>query len=103
MDFAVPVDHRVRIKNEMIDKYLDLAREQEKTVKHDGDGDTNYSWNNPHRLERKTGAIGKQRKNRDYKDLSITEIGENTEKSPGDMRRLIVTQTLVKVHLLTMV
>ena len=27
MDFAVPVDHKVKIKeNEKIDKYLDLAR-----------------------------------------------------------------------------
>ena len=29
MDIAVPVDHRVKIKeSEMIDKYLDLSREQ---------------------------------------------------------------------------
>ena len=32
-------------------------------------------------------------------DLEITiEIGQNTEKSPGDLRRLAVTQTLVKDH-----
>ena len=28
--------------------------------------------------------------------LSITENGQNTEKSPGDLRRLAVTQTSVK-------
>ena len=31
MDFAVPVDHRVKLKeSENIDKYLDLARELKK-------------------------------------------------------------------------
>ena len=28
----------------------------------------------------------------------IDEIGQNTEKSPEDSRRLAVTQTAVKVH-----
>ena len=32
MDFAIPVDHRVMIKeSEKRDKYLDLARKQKKT------------------------------------------------------------------------
>ena len=34
---------------------------------------------------------------------SIAEIGQNTEKSPGDLRRLAVTKTLVKNHHLTLV
>ena len=29
---------------------------------------------------------------------SITEIGQNTGKCPGDLRRLVVTQTPVKGH-----
>ena len=29
----------------------------------------------------------------DKPNYSITEIGKNTEKSPGDLRRLAVTQT----------
>ena len=32
----------------------------------------------------------------------IIENGENTEKSPGDLRRLAVTQTPVKDHQLTL-
>ena len=32
----------------------------------------------------------------DYPNDSITENGQNTEKSPGDLRRLAVTQTPVK-------
>ena len=33
---------------------------------------------------------------------SITENGQNTKKSPGDLRRLAVTQTPVKNHRLTL-
>ena len=35
--------------------------------------------------------------------LSITRISQNTEKSPGDLRRLAVTQTPVRNHQLTLV
>ena len=36
VDFAVPADHRVKLKeSEKKDKYLDLAREQKKTVEHE--------------------------------------------------------------------
>ena len=31
-------------------------------------------------------------------DNSIVEVGENTEKSPGDLGSLAVTQTPMKVH-----
>ena len=32
--------------------------------------------------------------NRDYPKYGIVEIDQNTQKSPGDLRRLAVTQTL---------
>ena len=35
-------------------------------------------------------------------NYSIAEIGQNTEKSPGNMRRLAVTQTPVENHQLTL-
>ena len=35
--------------------------------------------------------------------ISITEIGKNTEKSPGDLRRITVRQILVKDHQLMLV
>ena len=43
MDFAVPADHWVKIKeSEKMDEYLDLAWEQEKkTVEDESNGDTN--------------------------------------------------------------
>ena len=44
MDFDVPANHRVKIKeNEKIDKYLDLARELKKKIAtHERDSDNNY-------------------------------------------------------------
>ena len=37
------------------------------------------------------------------RNYSMVEIGLNTKKSPGDFRRLAVTQTLVKDYQLTLV
>ena len=34
---------------------------------------------------------------------SINKIGQNTEKSPGDLKRLVVIQTPVESHQLTLV
>ena len=49
VNFAIPVDHWVKLKgNEQSDKYLDHAREL-KTMEQERDGDTNcnwYTWNN---------------------------------------------------------
>ena len=45
----------------------------------------------------------KSEEDRDHSDNSIAEIGKNTDKSPGDQKRLAVTQTLVKVHQLILV
>ena len=42
--------------------------------------------------------IGNQRKNRDHLDHSIVKIGKNIQKSRLDLRRIAVTQTLVKDH-----
>ena len=39
----------------------------------------------------------------DHPNHGIIEIGQNTEKSPGDLRRLAVTQTPGKDHQLTLV
>ena len=41
VDFAIPVDHRMKIKeSENVNKYLDLAREQKITVKYVSDCDS---------------------------------------------------------------
>ncbi len=56
----------------------------------------------PKRIGKGTCGDDNKRMNGNYPDDSIVNIGQNTEKSPGDLRRLAVTQTPVKDHLLTL-
>ena len=47
VDFAVPADHRIKLKEcEKKDKYLDLAKElkKKKKMEHEGDNYTNCDW-----------------------------------------------------------
>ena len=44
------------------------------------------------------GRFGSWRTCEDFPNDSIIENGQNTEKSPGDLRRVAVTQTPVKNH-----
>ena len=45
MDFAVPDDYRIKLKEcEKKDKYLDLARELKEIMEHEGDKYTNLDW-----------------------------------------------------------
>ena len=46
----------------------------------------------------KAGGLGNKRTSGDHSNYSIVEIRQNTEKSPGDLRRLAVTQTPVENH-----
>ena len=39
-----------------------------------------------------------KRKSRDHPNYSIIEVSQITEKNPGDLKRLVVTQTPVKDH-----
>ena len=47
--------------------------------------------------------IGNWKTNRDNPNYNIVEIYQNTEKSPGNLRRFAVSQTPVKDHQLTLV
>ena len=49
-----------------------------------------------------TRGLGKNETGGDSPNYSIVEIGQNTEKSPGDWRRLAVSQTPVENHQLTL-
>ena len=42
-----------------------------------------------------TGGLGYKKTGADYLKYSIIKIGQNTEKSPGDLRKLTVIQTTV--------
>ena len=64
-------------------------------MEHEGDGDTNYNWctwKNPKRIRKGTGRMGIEKTSREYPDECIIKIDQNTEKSPGDLRRFTVTQ-----------
>ncbi len=49
-----------------------------------------------------TEEVGNKRTSGDHPNYCIIEIGQNTKKSPGDLRRLAVTPTPVKDHQLTL-
>ena len=54
-------------------------------------------------FSKRDGGVGNRRTTRDLLNYSIVEASQNTEKSPGDLRRPAVTQTTVKDHKLTLV
>ena len=74
-------------------------------MEYEGDYDTYCNWctgNDPQRLGIGAGRVRNQSTSRDHPNYSIVEIGQNTEKSIGELRRLAVTQTPVKDHQLTL-
>ena len=48
-----------------------------------------------------TRRLGNKRISRDHSDDSVIKISQNTEKSPGNLRKLIVSQASVKSNQLT--
>ena len=83
VDFAVPADHRINLKEcEKKDKYLDLARELKKL------------WNmkvtivpivigSLGTILKRPGRLGNWWTSRDYPNDSIAENGQNADTSPG--------------------
>ena len=75
-------------------------------MEHEGDGDTNCNWcalYNPNKIGKGTGRHQNKKTSGDHPDYSIIKIGQNNKKSPGYLRKLVVSQTPVKNHLLTLV
>ena len=71
----------------------------EKQMKHEDDNYTNRDWcfwNSHQRIMKGTGKLGNKSTSGDHPNYYIIEIGQKTEKSPGDLRRLAVTP--VKDH-----
>ena len=87
MDFAVPLDYRVKIM--LKDRKIPgSCHRVEKFVEHEGDSDTNCiwcSWNSPQRLGKETGGTGDQRKNWDHPDCSTVKILKRLLKTEGDL------------------
>ena len=97
VDFAVPADHKIKLKEyEKKYKYLDLTKELKKL------------WNMKVTIiPIVIGAFGtvtkgllkgleNKRMGGDHPNYYIIENGQNTEKSPGDLRRLAITQIPMK-------
>ena len=107
VNFAVPTDHRMKIKeSEKRDKYLDLARELKKTMKHDGGDEANCDWCTRvscQKIGKGFGRLGIKTTSRDHTYYNIIKIGQNTKKRPGVLRRLAVTQTAVRNYRLMLV
>ena len=73
----------------------------EKTVEHDGDNYINRDWCfwfSHQKITKGTERLGNKRTSEDHPNYYIIENDQNTEKSPGDLRKLPVTQTPVKDH-----
>ena len=106
VNIVVPVGYRFKIKgSKNRDKDLDLARELRRP------------WNMkvtvipividafetvPKGLGKEAWKAGDRSTNLNQPISSIAEIGHNTEKKPGELKRLTVIQTPVKYHQLTL-
>ena len=93
MDFVVPADHRIKLKERGKERYGPYRR-TEKTVEHENDSDTNCNWlawfsyqNN----DKGTGWFGNKRTRGNHLNNCIVEIVHKAKKNPGDLRRLVVT------------
>ena len=76
-----------------------LLENLQKTREHKDDGNIKSNWyagNNAQRTGKKTRRLGNKREIGNHSDDNIIKIWQNTEKSPGDLRKLAVTQSLVK-------
>ena len=82
-----------------MDRYLDLARDQKNLLTMKVMVIAIVFSDLLTDIGKETIGVVDQKKNRDWLDLSILEISRNTEKSPGDLRRLAVTQTPLKDNL----
>ena len=80
--------------------------ENKKSMKHESDGNTNCNWCTRYshqRIDTGTAELGNKRTSGDNPNYSIIKIDQNTEKSPVNLRKVVVTQTPVKDHQLTLV
>ena len=77
-----------------------------KSMEHKGDNYTNWYWcfwYSNKTIIKITGRLESFRTSEDHANDIIIDIGQNSEKSPGDLRRPAVTQTPVTDHRLTLI
>ena len=91
MDFVVPADHRVKLKENEKSVPTPFST-TEKTKELESDGDTNCNWRTRYshqRIGTGTGGLRNKGTSRDQSNYSIVTM--NTEMSPGNLRRLAIT------------
>ena len=74
-------------------------------MEHESDDCTNCDrcfWYSNSMIIKGSGGFGSWRTSGDHPNYCIIENGQDTEKSPGNLRRLAVIQTSVKDHQLTL-
>ena len=60
-------------------------------MEYENHSDTNCNrctWINVEGIGKETGRLGNKKTSRDHQDNKIIQIGQNTEKFPGDLKRL---------------
>ena len=75
-------------------------------MEHESDNYTNCdwcSWYSHQMISTRTGGLGNKRTSGDHPNYWIIEISQNTEESPGYLRRLTVPHTPVRNHQLKLV
>ena len=87
VNFAVPADHREKLKEcKKRNNYLDLVR-QEKNMEHESDGDTNCNWRVRHNhkgiIITGTGGFGNKRTIGDHPNYSIVILFTNPSAREG--------------------
>ena len=117
VDFVILADHRVKTKeNETTEKMyifffklrnyiVNWIKRTKKAIDHEGGSDINCNWctqNTSQRLDKRPARVRNWRTSQDHSNYRI-KINQNTVKSPGDLKRLAVTPTPAKDHLLTLV
>ena len=70
-------------------------------MEHESDCYTNFLYSHQ-RIIKGTGGLGKKRSSVGHLNYYMIENGHNPEKSPGDLRRLSVTQAPVRDNQLTL-
>ena len=75
-------------------------------MEHESDDDAISKWHAQHGhqiIETETEGRGNKRTSGDHQNYRIVEISQNIVKSPGDLRRLAVSQTPLRNYRLTLV
>ena len=106
MDFAFLLTTGKNWKKVKREKSTKTWLENWKTMEHESDGDTNCNWCTRYTYQRigvRTRGLGNKRTGGDHSIYSIVKIGQDTKKSPGNLRGLAITQTPVKNHQLSLV